>query len=109
MQANEATGPSFVHEKHTRTRDVMQTLTVHGGAPMKELIEAIARALVDKSDDVQVRVFEGKQVTVFELRVHPDDLGKVIGRQGRTVKSIRTLLGATGMKERRRFVLNILE
>jgi uncharacterized protein len=82
---------------------------VHGGAPLKELIEAIAKALVDKTDAVQVRMFEGEQVTVFELRVHPDDLGKVIGRQGRIVNSIRTLLSATGMKERKRFVLNILE
>jgi uncharacterized protein len=80
-----------------------------GGAPMKELIEAIAMGLVDKADDVQVRVVEGKQVTVFELRVHPDDLGKVIGRKGRTAQSIRTLLGAMGMKERKRFVLDILE
>jgi len=76
---------------------------------MKELIQAIAMALVDKSDDVQVRVVVGKQVTVFELVVHPDDLGKVIGRQGRTAQSIRTLLGAMGMKERKRFVLEILE
>jgi uncharacterized protein len=80
-----------------------------GGASMKELIAAIAMGLVDKSDDVQVRVVEGKQVTVFELRVHPDDLGKVIGRKGRTAQSIRTLLGAMGMKERKRFVLDILE
>jgi uncharacterized protein len=81
----------------------------YGGASMKELIAAIAMGLVDKSDDVQVRVVEGKQVTVFELRVHPDDLGKVIGRKGRTAQSIRTLLGAMGMKERKRFVLDILE
>lgn len=82
---------------------------VDGGAPVKELIEAIAMGLVDKSGDVQVRVVEGKQVTVFELRVHPDDIGKVIGRKGRTAQSIRTLLGAMGMKERKRFVLDILE
>ena len=81
----------------------------YGGASMKELIEAIAMGLVDKSDDVQVRVVEGKQVTVFELRVHPDDVGKVIGRKGRTAQSLRTLLGAMGMKERKRFVLEILE
>lgn len=79
------------------------------GGPVRELIAAIAMGLVDKSDDVQVRVVEGKQVTVFELRVHPDDLGKVIGRKGRTAQSIRTLLGAMGMKERKRFVLDILE
>jgi len=51
---------------------------------MKELIEAIAKALVDHPEQVQVRVVEGEQVTVLELRVHPEDLGKVIGRQGRT-------------------------
>jgi predicted RNA-binding protein YlqC (UPF0109 family) len=76
---------------------------------LKELIEAIAKALVDKSDDVQVRMIEGQQLTVFELRVHASDLGKVIGRQGRTAQSIRTLLGAMGMKERKRFTLEILE
>jgi predicted RNA-binding protein YlqC (UPF0109 family) len=82
---------------------------VPGGTPLKKLLEAIAMGLVDKSDDVEVRVVEGKQVTVFELRVHPDDVGKVIGRKGRTAQSIRTLLGAMGMKERKRFVLEILE
>lgn len=76
---------------------------------MKELVEAIARSLVDHPDDVQVKSVEGSQVTVLELRVHPDDLGKVIGRQGRTAKAIRTLLGASGMKVRKRFTLEILE
>ncbi len=56
---------------------------------MKELVEAIAKALVDNPEQVQVRAVEGEQVTVLELRVHPTDLGKVIGRQGRTAKSIR--------------------
>jgi hypothetical protein len=76
---------------------------------LKELVESIAKALVDKSDAVQVRMIEGEQVTVIELRVDPSDLGKVIGRQGRIVNSIRTLLSATGMKLRKRFVLTILE
>jgi uncharacterized protein len=76
---------------------------------MRELVEAIAKALVDHPDDVQVKAVEGEQVTVLELRVHPEDLGKVIGRQGRTAKSIRTLLGAAGMKLRKRFTLEILE
>lgn len=76
---------------------------------MKELVEAIARALVDHPDQVQVRSVEGEQVTVLELRVHPEDLGKVIGRQGRTAKSIRTILGAAGMKLRKRLTLEILE
>ncbi|HJZ51267.1 MAG: KH domain-containing protein [Candidatus Acidiferrales bacterium] len=76
---------------------------------MKVLVEDIAKALVDHPDQVQVRAVEGEQVTVLELRVAPDDLGKVIGRQGRTAKSIRTLLGAAGMKLKKRFTLEILE
>jgi predicted RNA-binding protein YlqC (UPF0109 family) len=76
---------------------------------MKELVEAIAKALVDKPEEVQVRSVDGEQVTVLELRVARDDLGKVIGRQGRTAKSIRTILGAAGMKLRKRFTLEILE
>jgi predicted RNA-binding protein YlqC (UPF0109 family) len=66
---------------------------------MKELVEEIARALVDHPEGVQVKAVEGSQVTVLELRVHPEDLGKVIG----------TLLGAAGMKLRKRFTLEILE
>jgi len=76
---------------------------------MKDLVEAIAKALVDHPDQVQVKSVDGEQVTVLELRVHPDDLGKVIGRQGRTAKSIRTILGAAGMKLRKRLTLEILE
>jgi uncharacterized protein len=76
---------------------------------MKELVEAIAKALVDNPDQVRVRAIEGEQVTVFELRVHPSDLGKVIGRQGRTANAIRTILSAAGMKQRKRLTLEILE
>jgi predicted RNA-binding protein YlqC (UPF0109 family) len=76
---------------------------------MKDLVETIARALVDHPEEVQVKSGEGAQVTVLELRVHPEDLGKVIGRQGRTAKAIRTLLGAAGMKHRKRYTLEILE
>jgi hypothetical protein len=76
---------------------------------MKELVEAIAKALVDNPDQVHVRAIEGEQVTVYELRVHKSDLGQVIGRQGRTAKAIRTILSAVGMKLRRRFTLEILE
>ena len=76
---------------------------------MKDLVELIARALVDHPNEVQVNAIEGEQVTVLELKVHPEDLGKVIGRQGRTAKSIRTLLGAAGMKLKKRFTLEILE
>jgi uncharacterized protein len=76
---------------------------------MKDLVESIAKALVDNPEQVVIRAVEGEQVTVLEVRVHPDDLGKVIGRQGRTAKSIRTILGAAGMKLKKRFTLEILE
>ena len=76
---------------------------------MKNLVTEIAKALVDIPDEVTVREVEGEQVTVLELRVAPSDLGKVIGKQGRTARSIRTLLGAAGMKLNRRFTLEILE
>ena len=76
---------------------------------MKELVEAIAKALVDNPDEVQVRAIEGEHVTVFELRTHPSDLGKVIGRKGRTAEAIRTILGAAGVKQQKRFTLEILE
>jgi predicted RNA-binding protein YlqC (UPF0109 family) len=76
---------------------------------MQELIEQIAKALVDNPEEVSVRAVEGQQVTVFELRVAQTDLGKVIGKQGRTARSIRTILGAAGMKLKKRFTLEILE
>jgi predicted RNA-binding protein YlqC (UPF0109 family) len=76
---------------------------------VKQLVTEIAKALVDIPDEVTVREVEGEQVTVLELRVAPSDLGKVIGKQGRTARSIRTLLGAAGMKLNRRFTLEILE
>jgi uncharacterized protein len=80
-----------------------------GEVVMKELVEMIAKALVDNPEQVTVTEVEGEQTTVLELRVAPSDLGKVIGKQGRTARCIRTLLGAAGMKLRKRFVLEILE
>ncbi len=78
-------------------------------AEIKELIEEIAKALVDVPEEVMVREVVGEQTTVFELRVAPSDLGKVIGKQGRTARSIRTILSAAGTKLNRRFTLEILE
>ena len=78
-------------------------------AGMRELVEEIAKALVDLPDQVSVQEVQGEQVTVLELKVAPSDLGKVIGKQGRTARSIRTILGAAGMKLNRRFTLEILE
>ncbi len=75
---------------------------------MRKLIEDIAKVLVDVPEDVVVREVVGEQVTIFELMVAPGDLGKVIGRHGRTADSIRTILGCAGMKLNRRFTLEIL-
>ena len=76
---------------------------------MKQLIEDIAKALVDIPEEVSVSEVAGEQVTVLELKVAASDVGKVIGKQGRTARSIRTILGAAGMKLNRRFTLEILE
>jgi predicted RNA-binding protein YlqC (UPF0109 family) len=76
---------------------------------MKELPEAIVKALVDNPDQVQVRAVEAERVTVLELRVHPSDLGRVIGREGRMADSIRTILAAAGMKLRKHVTVEILE
>ncbi len=76
---------------------------------MKELVEQMARALVDHPDEVQVRAVDGEQTTALELRVAPSDLGKVIGRQGRTARSMRAILGAAGIKLKKRLTLEILE
>jgi hypothetical protein len=76
---------------------------------IKEVVETVAKALVDHPEEVTVTQIEQDTATVLELRVAPSDLGKVIGKQGRTARAIRTLLRAAGMKLRRRFVLEILE
>jgi predicted RNA-binding protein YlqC (UPF0109 family) len=83
--------------------------TDQGGGDMRGLVEQIARALVDEPEQVSVQAVDGEQVTVLELRVASNDLGKVIGKQGRTARSIRTILSAAGMKLRKRFTLEILE
>ena len=76
---------------------------------MRELVDHIARALVDDSDSVQVTEVEGERVTILELRVAPGDLGKVIGKQGRTARAIRTILNANATKMKKRAVLEIIE
>ena len=76
---------------------------------MKQLVEYIARALVDNPDRVEVREVAGEQTSVLELKVATEDLGKVIGKQGRTARAIRIILGAAGMKLKRRFNLEIIE
>ena len=76
---------------------------------LKELVEFISRALVDNPDDVQVAEIAGAQTVVLELRVAKEDLGKVIGKQGRTVKAMRAILNAASSKLRKRADLEILE
>ena len=76
---------------------------------MKELIEYIAKSLVDFPEMVKVTEIQGERTTVFELRVGSGDLGKIIGKEGRTAKSIRTIITAASMKEGKRAVLEILE
>ena len=76
---------------------------------LKELIEFIARSLVDKPDEVHVDEITGEQTVVRELRVAKDDLGKVIGKQGRTVKAMRAILSAAASKLRKRADLEIIE
>jgi predicted RNA-binding protein YlqC (UPF0109 family) len=79
------------------------------GATLKELVEFMARALVDLPDQVEVSEIDGEQTTVIELKVAKEDLGKVIGKQGRTAQSMRTILGAVSTKLKKRSVLEILE
>ncbi len=76
---------------------------------MRALVEDIAKALVDEPDQVTVTAVEEGDTTVLELKVAPNDIGKVIGKQGRTARSIRTLLGAASMKYHKRYTLEILE
>ena len=75
----------------------------------KELVEFIAKSLVDEPESVVVNLIEGQKSTIIELRVAADDLGKVIGKQGRIARSIRTILSASATKSGKRMVLEILE
>jgi len=76
---------------------------------MKDLIELIAKALVDYPDQVDLREVEGEKTTVLELRVAKEDLGKVIGKQGKTARAMRTILNANATKLKKRAVLEIIE
>jgi predicted RNA-binding protein YlqC (UPF0109 family) len=76
---------------------------------MKRLVERIAQGLVDRPEAVSVEEVEEENATVLELRVAPGDLGKVIGKQGRTARALRTLLASVGRKQGKRFALEILE
>lgn len=76
---------------------------------LKVLIETMAKALVDRPEDVEVTEVQGEQTTVIELKVAKEDLGKIIGKEGRTARSLRTILSAASTKIRKRSVLEIIE
>ena len=76
---------------------------------MKEFIELIAKSLVDNPDKVQVSQLDGEQSSIIELKVAQEDIGKIIGKQGRNVQAIRVILGAAGMKLKKRFILELIE
>ena len=76
---------------------------------MKELLEYIVRLLVDHPDDVRITEVDGEKTVIFELRCHADDIGKVIGKSGKTVGAVRTLLGAVAARQNRRAMLEVVE
>lgn len=76
---------------------------------LKDLVEFMAKSLVDVPDSVDVQEMQGEQTTVIELKVAKEDLGKVIGKQGRTARAMRTILNAASTKQRKRSVLEIIE
>jgi predicted RNA-binding protein YlqC (UPF0109 family) len=76
---------------------------------LKELVELIAKALVDDVEKIQVSQIDGEQSSIIELTVAPEDVGKIIGKQGGNVQAIRVILGGAGMKLKRRFILELIE
>lgn len=76
---------------------------------MRELIELIVKGIVDNPDKVEINEIIGERSSIFEVKVDPDDIGKVIGRQGRNIKSIRTIINAAAQKDDKRVVLEIID
>jgi len=76
---------------------------------VKELVELIAKSLVDQPESVKVTQLDGEQTSILELKVAQEDIGKIIGKQGRTAQAIRVILGAAGMKVKKRFNLEIID
>jgi predicted RNA-binding protein YlqC (UPF0109 family) len=75
----------------------------------KELVEQIVKALVDYPEDISLKVVEGEKSTILELKVRPEDIGKIIGKKGRIAKAIRTIVSAIAVKNGRRVILEILD
>jgi predicted RNA-binding protein YlqC (UPF0109 family) len=89
--------------------EVPSTANGQSTETMKQLIFEIVQALVDQPDAVSVELIDDREATILRVRVAPQDIGKVIGKQGRTARSLRTILGAASMKLHHRFSLDILE
>jgi predicted RNA-binding protein YlqC (UPF0109 family) len=92
-----------------RVPGALGTDTLVEGKPMKELIEQIAKTIVENPEEVQVRAIEGEHAVVIELRVAPGDIGKVIGKQGRTITAMRTILNAARAQKEKRQILEVIE
>lgn len=75
---------------------------------MQEMIVQLVKALVDHPDEVSVKLIEGESTAVYEVKVHPDDAGKVIGKKGRTINALRTLVTAAASRERRKVMLELV-
>ena len=88
---------------------VRDSVPVNSEGVVKNLVMTMVKALVDKPDEVSLREVEGEKTTVLELRVAKEDLGKVIGKQGKTAKAMRIILNATATKLKKRAVLEIIE
>jgi uncharacterized protein len=88
---------------------VVDNVEVGEGADMKELLEYLARALVDKPESVEVTSVEGERSVILQLRVDPDDVGKVIGKKGRIASALRTLVKASATKEGRNAIVEIID
>jgi hypothetical protein len=99
------------HHKRNETMETLLTVAQpdNGSCLMKEMIELIARALVDRPDAVSVAEISGANSVIVELSVAKEDIGKVIGKQGRTAAAIRTLVSAVSAKTRKHTVLEIIE
>ena len=93
-------------EEQTEQPEELQT--ADGESTMRELVEFMARGLVEHPDQISVTTVEGKTSVIFELRVAPDDMGKIIGKDGRVAKAMRTLLKVAAAKERKRAILEIV-
>jgi predicted RNA-binding protein YlqC (UPF0109 family) len=102
-------GFGFKHITYCNNRHNFLDIEKVGGKRMKELLELIAKALVDNPDEVSVNEVEGEQSIILELKVAKEDMGKVIGKQGKIAKAIRTVIKSAAVKENKRVTVDIIQ